>query len=59
MDRFITVESDAIDAHQKMKQINAKKATLTRNSLTCLIVISFGFAKPPNVQSSGTRDQPA
>jgi hypothetical protein len=46
--RFIAFESDTFCANQKIKQINAKRATLTRNSMTCLIVPSFGFAQPPN-----------
>jgi hypothetical protein len=48
IDRFMTFESGAFNAHHQINQINAKRATLTRNSMTCLIVQSFGFAKPPN-----------
>jgi hypothetical protein len=48
IDRFMTFESGAFNAHPQINQINHKRATLTRNSMTCLIVPSFGFAKPPN-----------
>jgi hypothetical protein len=46
IDRFTAFESDTICASQKMKQIAAKRATLTRNSMTCLIGPSFGIALP-------------
>jgi hypothetical protein len=48
IDRFITLESGAFNTRHQINQINAKRATLTRNSMTCLIVPSFDFAKPPN-----------
>jgi hypothetical protein len=48
IDRFMTCESGASDPHQKTNKINAKRAALTRNSMTGLIAPSFDLAKPPN-----------
>jgi hypothetical protein len=45
----MTLESGAFNAHHKITQINAKRAALTRNSMTYLTVPSFDFAKPPNI----------
>jgi hypothetical protein len=49
IDRFMTLESGAFNAHQQINQINAKRAALTRNSMTGLKVRSFDFAKPSNI----------
>jgi hypothetical protein len=40
IDRFITFEIGAFNARDQKNQIIAKRATLTRNSMTCLIVPS-------------------
>jgi hypothetical protein len=44
MNKFMINESCAFNAHHQTSQINAKRATLTRNSMTFLIVKSFVFA---------------
>jgi hypothetical protein len=48
IERFMTFKSGAFNTHHQRNQIDAKRTILKRNSLTCLIVPSFGFAQPPN-----------
>ena len=45
---MISCTSVLMQGVQSLNQINAKRATLARNSMTYLTVPSFGFAKPPN-----------
>jgi hypothetical protein len=55
IDRFMSFESDTFCTNQKIKQMNARAAALTRNSITCFIITSLGLAEPINYASEVSR----